>query len=85
MLRACASYPIPTNTSKSVAEALGRESQTAVEASDYAWERADTDFNELYFGRPLLFLGRGSNGTRDVFRAWVLLSPGSSHPLEVER
>ncbi len=49
-----------------------------------AWEPGGGALDELFFGRPLLFLGAQSGGRRDLYRAFVRLTPHGA-PLAVRR
>ncbi|HEY3497390.1 MAG TPA: hypothetical protein VGK73_21990, partial [Polyangiaceae bacterium] len=52
---------------------------------DIAWEPRRGVFAELARGRSLLFLGAAApGGARDLYRAWVRLTPGGQ-PLSVRR
>ncbi len=66
-----------------VSEFLGRITGARVEPGAYVWEPSRGTLADLAWGRPLLFMAtpRGQE-SRDIFRAWVRLTPGGQ-PLSV--
>jgi hypothetical protein len=77
-----ASTPPPEPTVGGVAALLGARVNGTVDIESIAWEPRRNVLAELVFGRRVMFLAASNGGPRDVYRAWVRLTP-SGQPLAV--
>ena len=65
----------PAEGTAGLAEALGAASASRVSPEDIAWEDGRTGLTGAALGRWVLFLARGEEEARDVWRAKVRVSP----------
>jgi hypothetical protein len=71
-------------TPEALATLLANATGTHVSPKDVAWEPRGSALGEMLWGRPLLFLGSPEGAPRDLFRAWVRVTPGGQ-PISVAR
>lgn len=80
----CSAAPTVPADLPGLARLLSDASQVQVAPAEIGWEPAGNLAAEAVWGRPLLFLGAGSDGMRDLYRAWVRIS-GEGKPIAVAR
>src|SRR5687767_12677423 len=79
------SWPPPAASLSGLEDLLERAAAVHTAPADLAWEPRRGLVAELVLGRGVLFLGAArAGGARDLYRAWVRLTPGGQ-PLSVSR